>query len=64
MSNENVRERMKQYVSEYGTTYSKIGRDCGFAEKSYYLISRFMRGQVLNADTLAKVDTYLSKRGY
>lgn len=64
MSNENVRERVKRYIAEYGTSYSKIGRDCGLAEKSYYLISRFMRGQALNADTLAAVDTYLCKRGY
>lgn len=64
MSNESVRERMRKYVDEYGATYSKIGRDCGFDEKSYYLISRFMRGQKLNETTLQAVDSYLIKRGY
>lgn len=64
MNNESVREHMRKYVDEYGATYSKIGRDCGFADKSYYLISRFMRGQKLNETTLQAVDSYLIKRGY
>lgn len=64
MSNESVRERVKKYIEEYGATYSKIGRDCGFDGKSYYLISRFMRGQKLNDTTLQAVDSYLVKRGF
>lgn len=64
MSNESVRERVKNYIEEYGTSYSKIGRDCGFDSKSYYLISRFMRGQKLSDITLQAVDSYLVKRGF
>ncbi|MCI5903600.1 MAG: hypothetical protein MRZ61_00485 [Oscillospiraceae bacterium] len=63
MSNESVRARLKNYVAKYGSTYSSIGRDCNFGKKSYYLVSRFVRGLDLNDYTLKIIDNYLTERG-
>lgn len=62
MTNESVRKRLKDYVEKYGATYSRIGRECNFGKKSYYLVSRFMRGTNLNESTLQVIDNYLTER--
>ena len=62
-TNESVRKRLKKYVEKYGSTYSSIGRDCDFKEKSYYLVSRFARGLNLDENTLQVIDNYLTERG-
>lgn len=63
MTNASVRARLKNYVTKYGSKYSSIGRDCNFGKKSYYLISRFMRGLDLNEHTLKIISDYLTERG-
>lgn len=64
ITNEKIRERMKSYVDKYGVSYMAIGREAGLGSPSRYLVSRFMRGTNLNHDTLSKLDTYLSIRGF
>ena len=64
MSNEAIRERVRSYVKKYGTAYTVIAREAGIGEPSRYLLSRFMNGRKLNAETLALIDSYLSERGY
>ena len=64
MSNEKIRERMKQYISRYGTAYTVIARDAGIGAPSRYIVSRFMNGKSLNDATLQLLDIYLSERGY
>ena len=64
MSNEAIRKRMRAYVRKYGTAYTVIAREAGIGAPSRYLISRFMNGRQLNAETLTLIDTYLTERGY
>ena len=64
MSNEMIRERMKRYTESCRTSYTEIGRAAGLGEPSRYLISRFLKGIRLNADTLQLIDSYLTAKGY
>lgn len=65
ISNAEVRERMKDYTMSCRIPYYQIGIDSGLTERrSIYLVSRFLRGQNMNADTLNMFDNYLSERGY
>jgi hypothetical protein len=63
MSNEKIRERVKEYVKKYGTSYTRMGKDCGFGDQSYFLISKFMHGLNLKSENLLKIDKYLTERG-
>lgn len=64
MSNEMIRERMKRYTEGCRISYAEIGRAAGLGEPSRYLISRFLKGIRLNADTLRLIDNYLTAKGY
>jgi len=65
ISNAEVRERMRKYTMSCRIPYYQIGIDSGLTERrSIYLVSRFLRGQNMNEDTLNMFDCYLSERGY
>ena len=64
MSNEKVRERMQLFVNGCRVSFIQIGKDIGLGAPSRYLISRFLKGTKLNEETLKKVDSYLTSKGY
>lgn len=64
MSNSNVRARLRAYTAEHLVSLSKIGCQIGLDVKHRYVLSRFARGQDLNADTLTALDKFLTSKGF
>ena len=65
MTNEEVRARFTAYIKMEPVNYRKVGGLIGLDENQRkYLISRFVKGRDLNANTLESLSEFLTVRGY
>ena len=64
MTHEEMRMRVVRYRTDNPVSLSKMGSFIGLDSNHRYVLSRFMKGGVLNAVTAERLSAYLESRGY